>query len=138
METVDAAGGVLYYRKGDALFVLLIYRNGIWDLPKGKVEKGEDIESCAIREVAEEVGLREPPQIEIHLCNTFHEYEQGGIQYAKTTWWYAMPAGQQIGLHPQLDEGITALEWVSAEDAMNWVGYENLKKVLRKLMTKIG
>jgi 8-oxo-dGTP pyrophosphatase MutT (NUDIX family) len=134
MVSVDAAGGVLYYKKGDALFVLLIYRNRVWDLPKGKLEQGEDIEECAAREVAEEVGLDEDPEIERFLCKTYHEYEQDGVNYSKNTYWYAMPAKQQIGLRPQQNEGITDLEWVTAEKALERVGFENLEKVLMVFM----
>ena len=52
---VEAAGGLVYNKEDE---LLMIFRNGKWDLPKGKKEKGEEIESCAKREVQEECGVR--------------------------------------------------------------------------------
>ena len=76
-EPISAAGGVLFniVEGLDEPKVLLIYRNGFWDIPKGKLEKGESIPQCAVREVAEETGS-ELPLIISDLGTTYHEYEQ--------------------------------------------------------------
>ena len=42
-------------RKADAY--LFILRNVVWDIPKGKLEKGETPELAAVREIEEECGL---------------------------------------------------------------------------------
>ena len=52
---VIAGGGVVV--TGRSRDILLIRRHGIWDLPKGKRERGEAVQDCALREVAEETGV---------------------------------------------------------------------------------
>ena len=41
-----------------AMKLLMIFRRGKWDLPKGKLDKGETFERCAVREIEEETGFR--------------------------------------------------------------------------------
>src|SRR5687768_2564827 len=48
---VLAAGGLVQNEKEE---LLMIYRKGKWDLPKGKLDKNEKLEDCALREVMEE------------------------------------------------------------------------------------
>jgi 8-oxo-dGTP pyrophosphatase MutT (NUDIX family) len=126
---LTAAGGVLYKQKKDKFEVLLIYRSGVWDLPKGKLEEGESIEDCARREVAEEVGIS-LPEIEARLTETYHEYRRDGKKYGKTTHWYKMSTDVQNSFTPEEQEGIEAVEWVDFDNALQRVGYENLEKVL--------
>lgn len=129
MEQITAAGGVLYRKADTGIEVLLIFRNGVWDLPKGKREEGESVEECAVREVAEELGIPEP-EITSYLCETRHRYKQGGKEFAKTTFWYAMAEKIPSEMSPQTEEGITGLKWVPISEAVELVGYENLKNVL--------
>lgn len=133
MQTITAAGGVIYRKREEVWEVLLIYRNDIWDLPKGKKEKGESVEECARREVAEEVGIS-LPAIKSFLTETCHEYHRDGEEYGKTTHWYSMklPADTQ-NFTPQESEGIAEVEWVDLDVARKRVGFENLKKVLQAL-----
>ncbi|MDZ7683049.1 MAG: NUDIX domain-containing protein [Fodinibius sp.] len=113
--------------------VLVIFRRGVWDLPKGKMEKHESIEECATREVAEEVGLQKSPQISDRLPDTYHEYQQGGINYGKTTHWFAMQLDQlpNEGFTPQHEEGIQKVRWMPLDTALRRIGYENLVTVLK-------
>lgn len=71
-EPIEAGGGVVENEEGD---ILMIYRRGKWDLPKGKRDDGEDIAACALREVAEETGLQQL-QLGEKICDTFHIYSQ--------------------------------------------------------------
>lgn len=130
MTEIEAAGGVLYLKSEDEVQVLLILRNGIWDLPKGKKEYGETWEECALREVSEEVGVIQP-EIRNELCTTYHEYTGNGEEFGKTTRWYGMTSDHQMSLNPQTDEGITDLKWVPVPEAIERVGYENLVNVLK-------
>ncbi len=116
--------------------VLLIFRNGYWDLPKGKLEEGETIAMCAVREVAEEVDA-ELPMIVAPLSDSYHEYEEKGNLVGKTTSWYWMcfPAVQQLS--PQTEEGIEKIEWVPLERARQQVGFGNLRSVLSDLSEKL-
>ncbi len=130
MTAVTAAGGVLYRKEAANFEVLLIYRNGVWDLPKGKLEEGESIESCARREVAEEVGIS-LPDIELPLVQTNHTYQENGTHIIKTTHWFRMLAGGRENFTPEKSEGIEAVEWMPLDIAEQKVGYENLKDVLQ-------
>jgi 8-oxo-dGTP pyrophosphatase MutT (NUDIX family) len=135
-EPVTAAGGVVYRKGKSGGEVLLIRRNGLWDLPKGKLEGTESIEDCAVREVEEETGM-EGLSIRSFLCDTYHEYVRDGITYGKTTHWYLMAADKQrADLTPQVEEGITKVEWVDPGEAYNRVHFSNLKQVLSKVIEK--
>ncbi len=130
-ESVIAAGGVLFQINPEDknLLVLLIFRNGFWDLPKGKLEKGESIPMCAVREVAEETGS-ELPVIISSLGTTYHEYKEKKKHYGKTTYWYTMIYPREQYLEPQRSEGIEKIEWVELSKAKEGVGFENLREVL--------
>ena len=137
IKPIKAAGGVVYKitPNGDTL-VLLIYRNGVWDLPKGKLEKGETIPMCAVREVAEETGS-ELPVLVSDLGTTYHEYEQKAKHYGKTTYWYSMIFSRETEFTPQQEEGIDKIEWVMLEEALTKVGYQNLIEVLQRFKSWI-
>jgi 8-oxo-dGTP pyrophosphatase MutT (NUDIX family) len=107
-KIVEAAGGIVYNENHEILF---IKRLGKWDLPKGKVEKGESMDQAALREVEEETGLGELI-LDKFINNTFHIYiERNGEKVLKTTYWYKMyyfGIGEAI---PQIEEGITEVVW---------------------------
>jgi 8-oxo-dGTP pyrophosphatase MutT (NUDIX family) len=136
MTQLKAAGGVLFREKGGLIEILLIHRNGVWDLPKGKLEEGESIEECAVREVEEETGA-DSLVIVSHLCDTYHEYSERSVNYGKTTYWYLMkPSSKEslLQIEPQQEEGITALKWVEACRAEEIVHFDNLKTVVRAFL----
>lgn len=104
------AGGGLVLNPSKA--ILFIFRKGKWDLPKGKLDEGESLDQCALREVKEETGLQHLRLIE-PLLVTYHTYDEDGKHILKETHWYLMHAGRDQQLKPQEDEQITAIEWVS-------------------------
>ena len=106
---VNAAGGLVSNRRGD---FLLISRNGLWDLPKGHQEDGEDIEITALREVREETGVDEL-ELRRLICITDHCYIRNGIWHLKHTWWYDMLYTNPTNLTPQKEEDITKAAWVA-------------------------
>mgnify|MGYP003417465909 CR=1 FL=1 len=83
---VNAGGGLVRNKRGD---FLLINRNGLWDLPKGHQDPGEDISVTALREVQEETGIYDL-QLKDLICVTDHCYKRNGIWHLKHTWWYDM------------------------------------------------
>jgi ADP-ribose pyrophosphatase YjhB (NUDIX family) len=107
-EPIIAAGGLV---ENDGKY-LIIFRNGKWDLPKGKVEKDEEIESAAVREVSEECGVS-LPTIQSFLTTTTHIYEMKGTKFIKTSYWYEMEYHGDELLTPQIEEGISIAKWVS-------------------------
>ena len=129
-KVLDAAGGVVRNDKDEILF---IRRLGKWDLPKGKIEKGEDPEEAAVREVAEETGLEEVI-LEPFLNTTFHTYmERNGKKTLKKTFWYKMLyVGNEIPI-PQIEEGISEVSWKNKEQIMKEVmpmTFKNIKLIL--------
>ncbi len=131
VKPIEAAGGVVFQKANEGIKVLLIFRNGVWDLPKGKLEKGESIPMCASREVSEETGTL-LPMIIGDLGTTYHEYTQKKTEYGKTTYWYAMVLPHITELIPQEEEGIESIDWVGLEDAISKVGFDNLKIILQR------
>ena len=106
---VNAGGGLVSNRRGD---YLLISRNGMWDLPKGHQDPGEDIKVTALREVQEETGISELEVREL-ICMTDHCYKRNGIWHLKHTWWYDMLYTDPTDLTPQTEEDITKAAWVA-------------------------
>lgn len=104
---VVAAGGVVTNKKGKVLF---IYRNDKWDLPKGKLDKGETLEECAIREVIEETGVQDLI-IENFLKTTYHVFKRNGKYKLKEVHWYAMKTSYDGKLRGEKKEGIVRVKW---------------------------
>jgi 8-oxo-dGTP pyrophosphatase MutT (NUDIX family) len=102
LDVIPAAGGLVLNPKKEVLF---IYRNNVWDLPKGWIEKNESIETAAIREVEEECGIFNI-SITQKLMTTYHIYFQNGIKL-KETHWFLMTSDYHKKLVPQIEEGIT-------------------------------
>lgn len=112
-KLIEAAGGLVENQQNEWLF---IYRNNVWDLPKGKLEKGETIEKCAVREVAEECGIEEPT-IAGPLTSTYHTYTLKGKRILKKTHWYKMNSHDTSRLVPQTEERISEVRWVPISKA---------------------
>ena len=108
---VRTGGGLIRNSDGE---VLLIFRRGKWDLPKGKLDDHETLEECAVREVREETGLT---QIEIgnEITVTYHTYVEFGKHILKESHWFGMKASLQEPLHPQTEEDITDIRWVKKQ-----------------------
>lgn len=107
-KIIDAGGGFVVNEKKE---VLLIFRRGYWDLPKGKLDKGETIEECALREVHEETGLKKV-KLKKPLITTYHTYEQGSQSILKVSHWFMMEAKSTEKLIAQTEEDITDIRWV--------------------------
>jgi len=131
-KVIYAAGGVVKNSKNE---ILVIHRLGVWDLPKGKAEKGESIEETALREVEEECGIA-PLKIIKPLQPTYHTYWLKSKLILKKTFWFEMNfEGDNIPV-PQLEEDIQIAEWRSL-DAMDTVyqnTYPSIIEVLNEVM----
>ncbi|MDR3713688.1 MAG: NUDIX hydrolase [Puia sp.] len=109
---VKAAGGLIRNETGKLLFM---FRRGKWDLPKGKLDPGETLEQCAIREVREETGLS-AVELKTPLLITWHTYDESGKHFLKETHWYSMETRGEQTLVPQREEQITDLKWAGETD----------------------
>ena len=127
---IEAAGGIVQNDKKELLF---IHRLGKWDLPKGKVEKGEKIEECALREVTEETGVKEL-SLKKKIGETYHVYDQFGKHFLKISHWFYMTCPSSQELIPQTEEHITAIKWIKTMDIKEPVKntYPSIKDILSK------
>jgi 8-oxo-dGTP pyrophosphatase MutT (NUDIX family) len=112
---VEAAGGVVRNSENKLLF---IRRWNIWDLPKGKVNKKEDIETCALRETEEETGVS-GLQITGSFPSSFHFYFYKEKLFLKKTYWFLMDTQYTGVLKPQLEEDITEVKWLNSVQCRN-------------------
>jgi len=113
MGCINAGGGLVKNDRGELLF---IERNEKWDLPKGRAEKGEDIEATSLREVEEETGVQNL-SINRFLQETYHIYKNKGKYNLKVTYWYLMETDYCGELKPQTEEGITQAVWKTNKQA---------------------
>lgn len=111
-HVIQAGGGLV---KNIDQEILLIFRLGKWDLPKGKLDENESIEECALREVSEETGLTHLKIIR-PLEVTYHTYVLFGKHNLKETHWFEMSATKAEKLIPQTEEDITEIKWVKKEE----------------------
>ncbi len=126
LTLIEAAGGLIF--NTERTKILMIYRRGKWDLPKGKIDEAESIKKAAWREVAEECGLK-THRIEDHLCDTYHVYEHKGKLILKKTYWYIMTAEEEV-LTPQAEEDITKAIWIPIEEIENTIKEETYPLIL--------
>jgi len=114
---VHAAGGFVLNENDE---VLMMFRRGKWDLPKGKLDKKESAEQGAIRETEEETGLKDIRLIS-PLLTTYHTYHEGSRYMLKETNWFRMKVSGEQKLIPQIEEQITKLEWVGKNDLKKYM-----------------
>jgi 8-oxo-dGTP pyrophosphatase MutT (NUDIX family) len=127
-KIIDAAGGAIQNEEGE---LLMIYRLGHWDLPKGKIELNESKEEGALREVIEECGVNEPSIVGV-LPTTYHYYELKGQGILKRSFWFAMELEKNSPLKPQLEEDISQVIWCSPAKVqeLKEQSYGNIRLVL--------
>jgi 8-oxo-dGTP pyrophosphatase MutT (NUDIX family) len=129
-EVLVAAGGLVINPQEE---ILLMFRRGKWDLPKGKQDEGESLEACALREVQEETGLQ---QIKLgpKITETFHYYPLKEKKVLKHTYWYKMQfTGTELTV-PQIEEDIMDIQWIKPENLGKYLkfSYQNIVDVFEK------
>ncbi|MCB9334436.1 MAG: NUDIX domain-containing protein [Lewinellaceae bacterium] len=125
---LDAAGGYVTNQRGQ---LLVFYRRGSWDLPKGKIDPGETPEQAAVREVQEETGLKNIA-LGPFLAHTWHSYREKETRILKCTWWYRMTT-TDTEVVPQVEEDIEEIRWV---DPAAWLAsgpevYGNIRELIQ-------
>ncbi len=130
LPVVEAAGGLVYNNKREILF---IYRNGKWDIPKGRIEKKESHQEAAVREVEEETGIT-GLEVKKFLTTTYHVFKRNGKFKLKVTYWFEMYSEFDGEFIPQIDEGILKVKWKNFEKTQKALrdSYENIKLLFPK------
>jgi len=130
LKVVEAAGGMVFNDKNEILF---IRRNKKWDLPKGKIEKGETYEEAAIRETEEETGVKDL-EIKRFIMKTYHVFKRNDKFKLKLTYWYEMTTTYDGPLTPEIGEGIKKVKWKNFEKSQKALrdSYENIKLLFPK------
>ena len=129
---IKAAGGAVTDDDGR---ILLIFRRGKWDLPKGKLEDNEPVELCADREVKEETGIKEL-LLRKPLVTTYHTYTEKGKSILKETQWFLFDAKGKQQLKPQTDEDIMEALWVAPERLNEYTN--NTYQLIRDVLATAG
>lgn len=111
----EAAGGIVRNQKGE---LLVIFRLGFWDLPKGHIDPGEQAEAAALREVQEETGIHELTSDGFALTSWHTFRDKNQRRTLKPTHWYYMHTNQEM-LIPQTEENIEKAAWISSEDFLS-------------------
>ena len=133
-QIIVAGGGLVFNENND---LLMIFRRGFWDLPKGKLDDGETIEACAIREIQEETGLQ---KLQIHqlIGITEHLYFDKYLNknVIKQSHWYLMTTNSNQLLTPQTEEDITEILWVAKADLPNYLAksYPSIVEIVNKYL----
>lgn len=133
-KIAKAAGGLVV--KGDQ--VLMIYRLGKWDLPKGKLKGDEDTQLGALREVEEETNIK--LELGEELPSTWHSYAYKGNKMLKKTNWYVMHCLDDSLMKPQAEEYIEEVRWMSPEEALAKLeeSYASITLVMRHYLENIA
>lgn len=129
---IEAAGGIVSNNEKEILF---IRRLGKWDLPKGKMEKGESREESAVREIEEETGLKDVELLRF-INTTYHIYgERNGEKILKCTHWFEMSFEGEDTSKPQIEEGITEVAWKNSSLIESEVfpnTFKNIKLIIKE------
>ena len=133
-RVLKAAGGIV---KNKEHKIMMMFRLKKWDLPKGKLDKGESSKVAAIREVEEECNVK--AKLGKKICTTFHTYTYKNIDILKQTKWYAMDLLDDSNMKPQAEENIEKLVWMDKKQSNSALlnSYSSIRYVLKKYYHKI-
>lgn len=125
---IEAAGGIVQNQEKEILF---IFRRGKWDLPKGKIEKGETVELAAQREIEEETGVK-GLKFKKKIHTTYHTYQEAGKDILKISHWFYFLSDSKQVLSAQTEENITEVKWIATKDIKTPMAnsYDSIKELL--------
>jgi 8-oxo-(d)GTP phosphatase len=131
-KIIEAGGGIVQNEAGEILF---IYRLNKWDLPKGKLEKGETIEICAQREVEEETGVTNLT-LKNKIGETYHMYQEKGVQIFKLSHWFHFTCPSHQSTIAQTEENITEVKWIAIKNIQEPLEntYDNIREIVGRFM----
>ena len=136
-KSIRAAGGAVFNEHNQ---LLMIFRKGKWDLPKGKLDRGESIRTGALREIREETGVKDlriisPIIFGVEKQNcTYHTYQQKGKRIINSTYWFKITSNDIGQLIPQAEEGIVKVEWCTRKKVYDYLknSYHSIEEVVHE------
>jgi len=136
IEERSAGGVVVRVVDGTSRILLIRDPYGKWGLPKGHLEEGEGTEEAAIREVNEETGLTDLA-LGADLGEIDWTFRRERKVVHKFCRFYLMTS-ESGEARPELSEGITECRWLSLDDAVQTVAYENARAILERAGRELG
>jgi len=137
MPVEKSAGAVIFRRKNNKIYYLLLHYPGIshrakkdyWDFPKGHIEKGEKIEETVKREVFEETGLKDIkilPGFKETIKYFFKFQEKNILKFV--TFLLAETKIEEINISFEH----IGYQWLTYEKAIKKLKFKNAKEILKK------
>lgn len=130
VRPINAGGGIIH---SDGKY-LMIYRNGMWDMSKGKQEPGENIRDTAHREIREETGLECTPKELVGI--THHLYRINRELVIKHTHWFKMEAEGCPKTTPQTEEGIEKCVWLTTAEVKEYLNkaFPSIREIFTRIV----
>ncbi len=127
-EVIEAAGGIVQNENKELLF---IFRRDKWDLPKGKLEKGETIESCASREIEEETAVKNL-DCKRKIGETYHLYTEKEKNILKVCHWFYFTCPTSQNIVAQAEEDIVEVKWIATQNIKEPMAntFKNIKEIM--------
>ncbi len=126
-----SAGGIVYRRSGDVYEVLICKDAGYhrWVFPKGLVNKDEALETAALREVQEEVGVKANVRASMGEPERYI-YVSHGERVFKSVYYFLME--YEAGSETERDAEMEAVRWASFDEALTLLAYEGAQRMLQR------
>lgn len=125
----ESAGGFVFFEDGRTheLFVALLRKtDGHYLIPKGHIRKGEDTQDAAVREVKEELTLKETPDIVSFLRIDSYTFtlDDSDTTHYKNVHLYIFRLNERAEIKPNIDEGFEAAEWIPFGEAIEKISFD--------------
>lgn len=134
IRTQSSAGGVIFRKKsgkGEPEVALISVKGGtVWTLPKGLIGNRESPEEAAVREVAEETGLRGEIVEKIGNIQYWYFSAEENTRFKKTVTFYLIK--YITGSTAEHDFEVEASEWFPLTEAKKKIIYKGDKEILEK------
>lgn len=129
-----SSGGVLYRETGAGYEVALIKIRGgtVHALPKGLIDKGEQPEATAIREVREETGMLGETIAPLGAIDYYYYSKSEDTRYFKQVYFFLLRYSS--GRESDHDREVEEVEWVPAEEAVGVLAYRGEREVMRRAL----
>jgi 8-oxo-dGTP pyrophosphatase MutT (NUDIX family) len=125
----ESAGGFVFFEddKTHELFVALLHTpDGHYLIPKGHIRKGKTAQNTAIREIKEELTLKETPEIISFLRVDSYTFtlDDSGTTHYKNVHLYTFRLNEKVDIKPNFDEGFDMAEWIPFEEAVEKISFD--------------